>query len=209
MEMQNPYRAPSAETPAPPVLPMSARLAPEERIVAADVLDKPVFFAPSAFKLGAMSLATAGLYTMYWFWRNWRAIQHETGASLWPWARALFCPLWCFSCFAQLADLVRGRRRELGFPVALLGIVFLALNLAGRLDNAASLLAFLSFVPVLPVNALLRQYHRDERIDSARLDRLTIWHVLILLAGGTVLLMLLAVVILGEVSINLPQGTLG
>ncbi|WP_256775700.1 MULTISPECIES: hypothetical protein [unclassified Stenotrophomonas] len=187
---------------------MSAPLPPDQRAGLLQATDKPMYFAPGTFKLAAMSLATFGLYTMYWFWRNWQAIQRESGQDLWPWARAVFCPLWCFSCFAQLADLVRGRRRELAFPVALLGIVFLVLNLVGRLDNAASLLAFLSFVPLLPVNALLRQYHRDERIDSTRLDRLTIWHVLILLAGGMLLLMLLAVIILGEVSINLPQGTL-
>lgn len=189
MEMQNPYRAPSTETPAPPVLPMSARLAPDERVAAADVLDKPVFFAPSTFKLGAMSLATLGLYTIYWFWRNWQAIQRETGEALWPWARALFCPLWSFSCFSRLSDMTRGRRRSLAFPVAALGIAFFLLNLAGRMNNGGSLLALLSFMPLLPVNALLRQYHRDERIDSTRMDRLTIWHILILVLGGAVVLL--------------------
>lgn len=207
MDMHNPYKPPGLALPSSGQ-PMSAPLPPDQRAVLLQATDKPMYFAPSTFKLAAMSLVTFGLYTMYWFWRNWQAIQRETGESLWPWARALFCPLWCFSCFAQLADLVRGRRRELAFPVALLGIVFLVLTLAGRLDNAASLLAFLSFLPLLPVNALLRQYHRDERIDSTRLDRLTIWHVLILLAGGGLLLMLLLVIILGEVTINLPEGTL-
>lgn len=205
MDMHNPYSPPRQTSPSSGQ-PMSAPLPPDQRAGLLQATDKPMYFAPGTFKLAAMSLATFGLYTMYWFWRNWQAIQRESGQDLWPWARAVFCPLWCFSCFAQLADLVRGRRRELAFPVALLGIVFLVLNLAGRLDNAASLLAFLSFVPLLPVNALLRQYHRDERIDSTRLDRLTIWHVLILLAGGMLLLMLLAVIILGEVTITLPEA---
>lgn len=205
MDMHNPY-SPPRQTSSSSSQPMSAPLPPDLRSGLLQATDKPMYFAPGTFKLAAMSLATFGLYTMYWFWRNWQAIQRESGQDLWPWARAVFCPLWCFSCFAQLADLVRGRRRELAFPVALLGIVFLVLNLAGRLDNAASLLAFLSFVPLLPVNALLRQYHRDERIDSTRLDRLTIWHVLILLAGGMLLLMLLAVIILGEVTITLPEA---
>ncbi|MEG2805904.1 hypothetical protein [Stenotrophomonas sp.] len=193
--MHNPYHPP-----------MSAPLPHAPRAVPPPAIDKPVFFAPSTLKLGAMSVATFGVYTMYWFWRNWQAIQRETGASLWPWARALFCPLWSFSCFGQLSEMARGRRRELAFPVALLGILFLLLNLASRADSALSLLSFLSFVPLLPVNALLRQYHRDERIDSTRQDRLTVWHILVLLAGGALLALVLTVMLLGEVTVQLPKG---
>lgn len=203
MDVHNPYRPPSRELPASG-LPMSAPLPHEQRAARALATDKPMFFAPSTFKLVAMSLATFGLYTLYWFWRNWQAIQRETGEPLWPWARALFCLLWSFSCFARLSDMTRGRRRELAFPVALLGIVFAVLNLAGRLDNAGSLLALFSVVPLLPINALLRQYHRDERIDSTRLDRLTVWHILILLFGGGLLALGLLVILVGEVTVPLP-----
>lgn len=200
MEVQNPYRPPSPELPSSG-LPMSAPLPYDQRAQTAFVSDKPVFFAPSTFKLGAMALATFGLYTVYWFWRNWQAIQRETGASLWPWARALFCPLWSFSCFSQLGQMARGRRRELAFPVALLGIMFLVLNLAGRLNNGGALLGLLSFMPLLPVNALLRQYHRDERIDSTRMDRLTVWHILLLIGGGLLLMLGVVGIVAGEVGV--------
>ncbi|AWH52548.1 hypothetical protein C1924_04865 [Stenotrophomonas sp. ESTM1D_MKCIP4_1] len=148
-----------------------------------------VYYSPSTMKIAALSMATMGLYPVYWFWQNWRAIKRETGGTQWPWARALFSPLWSFICFSDLRDVAQSRRRQLAFAPGLLGALFFLLNLAGRLPNGAALIAIFSFVPLLPVNSLLRSYHRDERADMQRMDRFGVWHILLTLAGGALLLL--------------------
>lgn len=134
-------------------------------------------------------MATLGLYPLYWFWQNWRAIKRETGGSQWPWARALFAPIWAFFCFSDLRDAAASRRRQLAFAPGLLAAMFFLLNLAGRLPNGAALLSVFTFLPLLPVNSLLRRYHVEEKVDMQRMDRFGPWHALLLLAGGSLLLL--------------------
>jgi hypothetical protein len=182
MELHDPYRAP-ASLPAPPALPRSL---PEVTSAAGTAA---AYYSPSTVKMVLLCPTTMGLYTVYWFWRNWQAIKRETGGSQWPWARALFSPIWSFICFSDLRDVASSRRRELAFAPGLLGAAYFLLNLTSRLPNAAWLFALLSFLPLLPVNSLLRRYHQDERVDMRRMDRFNVWHILVIIFGGLFLLL--------------------
>lgn len=189
MEMHDPYRAPAVMPARPPLLP-----APAPALATATAA---VYYSPSTLKIAALSLATLGLYPLYWFWRNWQAIKRETGGSQWPWARALFSPIWSFFCFSDLRDVAQSRRRQLALAPGLLGVLFFLLNLAGRLPNGAALISVLTFLPLLPVNSLLRRYHLDEKVDMQRMDRFGVLHILLLLAGGAVLLLATLAFVLG------------
>ncbi|WP_324809325.1 hypothetical protein [Stenotrophomonas sp.] len=191
MDMHDPYRAPALTPVPPPLLPAAAR--------SFEVSTAAVYYSPSTMKIAALSLATLGLYPLYWFWQNWRAIKRETGGTQWPWARALFSPIWAFFCFSDLRDIAQSRRRQLAFAPGLLGVLFFLLNFAGRLPSGGSLLSLLTFVPLLPVNSLLRRYHMDEKVDMERMDRFGVWHFLVLLAGGSLLLLAIVAFVVGEV----------
>jgi len=190
MELHDPYRAPAVAPARPPALPVAP--------ISFAASTAAVYYSPSTMKIAALSMATMGLYPVYWFWQNWRAIKRETGGTQWPWARALFSPLWSFICFSDLRDVAQSRRRQLAFAPGLLGALFFLLNLAGRLPNGAALIAIFSFVPLLPVNSLLRSYHRDERADMQRMDRFGVWHILLTLAGGALLLLAVLGFALGD-----------
>lgn len=186
MELHDPYRAP-ATFPVPPALP---RTLPETGVRAQPISEAAAYYSPSSMKLVVLSLTTLGLYVVYWFWRNWQAIQRETGGTQWPWARALFSPLWAYLCFRELRDAASNRRRDLAFAPGLLAVTYFLLNLAARLPNAGWLLALFVFVPLLPVNSLLRRYHQDERVDTERMDRFGALHILVAVVGGLFLLLL-------------------
>ncbi len=104
MDMHDPYRAPAASPAPPPLLPAATR--------SFEVSTAAAYYSPSTLKIAALSLASMGLYPMYWFWQNWRAIKRETGGTQWPWARAVFRPLWSFLCFSDLRDVAQSRRRS-------------------------------------------------------------------------------------------------
>jgi hypothetical protein len=187
MELHDPHRAP-ATIPMPPALPGTL---PESQSQARAISDAAEYYSPSTLKMVLLSPTTLGLYPMYWFWRNWQAIKRETGGDQWPWARALFSPIWSFFCYRELSDAASSPRRELAFAPGLLAVTYFLLNFASRLPNAGWLLALFTFVPLLPVNSLLRRYHQDERIDMERMDRLNVWHILVIIAGGLLLLLAL------------------
>ena len=67
----NPYRPPSAALTDPP----------EESVAA-------LFFATSQAKLAIMSIATLGIYDIWWFYKNWLAVRARTGRKIRPGWRA-------------------------------------------------------------------------------------------------------------------------
>jgi len=148
MEVDDPYRAPATMPVAAPPFSPAPRIATRDVVAAA-------YYSPPTLKLASLSLVTLGLYPLYWFWQNWRAIKRETGGTQWPWARALFAPLWSFLCFSDLRDIAVSRRRELAFAPGLLAAVYFLLNLGGRLPGGMGLVSLLTFVPLLPINSLL------------------------------------------------------
>ena len=182
MEVDDPYRAPATMPVAAPPFSPAPRIATRDVVAAA-------YYSPPTLKLASLSLVTLGLYPLYWFWQNWRAIKRETGGTQWPWARALFAPLWSFLCFSDLRDIAVSRRRELAFAPGLLAAVYFLLNLGGRLPGGMALVSLLTFVPLLPINSLLRRYHREEGVDMQRMDRFGVWHILLLLFGAGFLLL--------------------
>lgn len=184
MEVDDPYRAPATLPVAAPPFSPAPRIATRDVVAAA-------YYSPPTLKLASLSLVTLGLYPLYWFWQNWRAIKRETGGTQWPWARALFAPLWSFLCFSDLRDIAVSRRRELAFAPGLLAAVYFLLNLGGRLPGGMGLVSLLTFVPILPINSLLRRYHREEGVDMQRMDRFGVWHILLLLFGAGFLLLVL------------------
>jgi hypothetical protein len=184
MEVDDPYRAPATLPVAAPPFTPAPRIATRDVVAAA-------YYSPPTLKLASLSLVTLGLYPLYWFWQNWRAIKRETGGTQWPWARALFAPLWSFLCFSDLRDIAVSRRRELAFAPGLLAAVYFLLNLGGRLPGGMGLVSLLTFVPILPINSLLRRYHREEGVDMQRMDRFGVWHILLLLFGAGFLLLVL------------------
>lgn len=184
MEVDDPYRAPATMPVAAPPFTPAPRIATRDVVAAA-------YYSPPTLKLASLSLVTLGLYPLYWFWQNWRAIKRETGGTQWPWARALFAPLWSFLCFSDLRDIAVSRRRELAFAPGLLAAVYFLLNLGGRLPGGMALVSLFTFVPILPINSLLRRYHREGGVDMQRMDRFGVWHILLLLFGAGFLLLVL------------------
>ncbi|MFK3722840.1 hypothetical protein ACI2KE_03155 [Pseudomonas monteilii] len=53
-------------------------------------VDEPMFFVVSPRKMVIMSILTLNLYTVYWFYRNWRLYKRHSGESLWPLVRTIF-----------------------------------------------------------------------------------------------------------------------
>ncbi|MCD9087822.1 hypothetical protein [Stenotrophomonas sp. SY1] len=185
MEVRDPYQAPAAVLTATPSAPVVPGVIEEEWV-------HPELFAPSTGKLVVMSLTSLGLYVLYWFYRNWRAIADQEGTAIWPFWRAVFAPLWGFSCFAQLNRYASGRRRQLAFPPVVLALVYLLINAVANWsvlfprDFGRNLwvLGLFTFLPLLPMNSLMRGYQQSLRMDMRRQDRLTVWHVLVIVFGG-------------------------
>lgn len=64
----------------------------------------PTFYVVSRKKLAILFIATAGLYGIYWFYKNWRNYKfHPSGdRSIWPVPRAIFSIFFTHALFREI-----------------------------------------------------------------------------------------------------------
>ena len=178
-EGPNPYQAPVAAVSVAQPLPPRAAVVDHDRAL----------FAPPALKLMLMTFGTLGLYVVYWFYRNWKTIRQIEGSEAWPFWRAVFSPLWAYTCFKAMAGIAEGRRRSLAFPPGLLALAYFLLNLTARAPDPWWIFCFFIFVPLLPDNSLARQYNQAEGIGDEAAEGYSVWNWLaIVIVGGFVAL---------------------
>lgn len=61
-----------------------------------------MYFAVSTAKLVVMDVATLGLYSLYWFYANWRLVRARENTNIMPPLRALFAYLFCYTLFSRI-----------------------------------------------------------------------------------------------------------
>ncbi len=131
----NPYAPPTAEVDAS--IPDRATL--------------PPFFAVSTLKLAVMSLCTLGLYEVYWFYMNWRAVKRRDRSDIWPVPRAIFGFFFCFAMFDRMRR--DGAAHAVGGAPAMgpLTALWIIVSLCWKLPDPYWLVSMLAFVALLPV----------------------------------------------------------
>ncbi len=123
------------------------------------------FYCVREEKLAILSLATFGLYQVYWFYENWALAKAQYRPGLHPLWRAILSPFYCFSLAASVECAARSARvRERGNPV-LFALGYLGICSLGFLHGPLGLLALFSFIPLIPIQRQIRRVHEALRPD--------------------------------------------
>jgi len=140
-------------------------------------------FHPLAIhKLIVMSICTLGFYELYWFYRNWRRVQARTGASMMPFWRAVWAPLWAYSLFEEVDNEALRRQIQSGWSSVLLALSFFLLCATWRLPGAWGLITLLSWLPLIPVQGTINQMAVSRGVRP-NVDFGT-WHLMVCLLGA-------------------------
>lgn len=125
---------------------------------------KIIFFATPKRKMIILSAATVGLYTLFWFYENWRLIRQQENSRIWPYFRALFSFFYAPVLFVKIADSVSAQSGRKNLHPFLLWLLYLFFNAFYFLPDPWWLLAALSFTVLIPVqNAII---YNNRKIDS-------------------------------------------
>lgn len=119
------------------------------------------------WRFALFDLLSFGLYSVYWFWRNWSVIKRRDGSDIWPIPRALFCG---FTYFSLITDIntqlaLRGSTRRLS---AALGVGFLACNALYRLPSPYDLISIAGFGFLTPAVMAIRELASAAAVEQAR-----------------------------------------
>ncbi len=122
----NPYAPPKAEIPIPPSM------------------SEADFYVVSFKKFLILSVATLGLYSIYWFWKHWTLYKYATGDNIWAIPRAIFSIFFTHSLFGKIekeAESVAGNPMpSLTFPATLYVITELIYNISDRFMKETSVM---------------------------------------------------------------------
>lgn len=150
---------------------------------------EPVFFAVSGLKLALMSIVTLGVYEVYWFYKNWKCVQRNSGDKVNAPLRALFYPVISYPLFKRIRSHARSSGVEADFPAgALAGAVFV-LTLLWQLPDPWWLAGFLGIVPLLPVQSAANAINRKLAPQADANTRFSGWNIFGLAAGGLALIL--------------------
>ena len=155
----------------------------------ADFTSEAYFFTASPIKLILMSVCTFGFYELYWFYKNWGLIKQRTGENIMPVWRAVFAPLWGFSLFGAIKESAAEHDVASSISAGMLGLSYLLIGVISYAPDPFWLAALISFLPLLPVNALASEVNQKLDSDFKRNDDFSPWNWVAIVIGGGLLLL--------------------
>jgi hypothetical protein len=171
------------------------------------------WFAVGTRKLMVMSVLTIGLYSLYWFERQYRFQRRTRRESTWPLARATFSIFFAHELFRRVEGAASQADIQPSWTSGTMGILFVTSAVVGRLcerlsgsfvtgptSTSLSLFGLFSVLglayPIVQVQGTVNRLLELERSDYDKNERVTVWNWLIIATGAVVL----ALAIFGYVS---------
>lgn len=152
---------------------------------------EPPFFAVSLFKLAIMSVCTAGLYEVYWYYRQWKRIKDREGSHILPAWRAAFAFFFCYQCFAKIRDYGQGAGLPMRWPTGLLAAGWIVTTMLWRLPDPFWWASSLAVLFILPAQAEANRVNAHACPGHATNARLSAWNWLVVVLGGSFTLLAL------------------
>ena len=159
-----------------PIVEVAVQVAAEDAATAAEVLASaetaptelpdessslPRFHAVGVPKLVFLSLATLGLYQIYWFYKHWSRVHSWTSNPVLPLGKALFAPAFAFRLFRYIRDELDARAVPFYFDPTGAFLLFVVLSSLVALRDPYWLFTLASVAPLAWAQASVRRLHLD------------------------------------------------
>jgi hypothetical protein len=162
---------------------------PEPELGLTDERRVLVFHPVAVSKVLVLYVSTLGFYSMFWAHRNWRLLRDHTGQDLSPFWRSLFSRLWGFVLFREVRDDALSRGIPVSWRGGWLGLLYLALGMAWRLDGPASLVGLSAILPILVVQHTINRVSRDAGVQPDA--TYSVWHLPLIALGPHLLALII------------------
>ena len=97
---------------------------------------------------------TLGIYSIYWFYRQWRWVKQRDNSLIMPFWRALFSPLWLYALYQQLKQepLQAGRSLPSKVMMVMIVVIYIVSSiLSGQLSQWEMVFILLTGLLLLPL----------------------------------------------------------
>lgn len=159
------------------------------------------YFAISPGRLILFSVLTFNLYEVFWFYKNWLAIQKAENTKIAPFWRSVFTVFFCFDFFKRVLESAKnnGYKKVVsaGWIAAAYIILLFIGNAVGRMDDPDGTYLFWTLVllvltplPLIPIQQAIN--FNNEKVNPAHPKTNTF-------TGSEVALIVVGIIIMGLV----------
>lgn len=147
-----------------------------------------IFFDVSIPKLVVLSVCSLGIYQAYWFYKNWQIVRARERSDISPLWRAVFSFFFCYAMFKQVRECDTKTGGTGALPAGALAAGWMVVTFLWQLPDRYSLLANLSCLFVVPVQAVANRINgiSDSHGKNARF---TLWNWLTVALGSSLLVL--------------------
>lgn len=148
------------------------------------------------------SVFSFGLYEVYWFYRNWKAIKTSQLPGIWPIPRAIFAVFFCYDLFKRVLHSAKENGYTETYSATWLATAYIIMLIVSsvwnRMDSLGAfdlvILAFLLFVTPLilfPIQRAINFNNAQLGAPAASDGRFSVGEVILLVVGSALMLVVL------------------
>lgn len=113
--------------------------APQSELSGAETLDNNEFYVVSTRKFTILLMLTFGLYTVFWFYKNWKLYKSKNEEDIWPIARGIFSIFFAHSLFENVNVALENRSLIYKWSPSIYASLYVVFAIVGRiLDKLSS-----------------------------------------------------------------------
>lgn len=100
---------------------------------------QPSFYVVGIRKFTLLFLSTLGMYSIYWFYANWKAYKIKHQEKMWPVARAIFNIFYAHSLFAKVQEKLDKDGTEFDWSPGYVATAYVLLSICSNVLSRMSL----------------------------------------------------------------------
>lgn len=130
-----------------------------------------------------LSLATANIYQLYWFYKNWTFFKKKENSSLRPSWRALFAIFYIWGLGKRMNSLLKKENIGYKVPTIVVGTGWILISSCSNLPDPWWLLYSLAFVPLLPMVHAMNLYWAKQEKHVLPVKPFEVWQKILIGLG--------------------------
>ena len=149
--------------------------------------DETLYYPVSPAKLVTLSLLTFGVYEIYWFYRNWKYVRERDLSNISPFWRSVFGVIWYPALCTDLRRTLPDSAVASSGMLNCMALLYLALSISWRAPDPYWLVAFLTFIPLLPAARAIAAVNPPTSPDFRENSRWRFRHLVLALVSTPLL----------------------
>src|SRR5574341_995101 len=125
-----------------------------------------------------------GLYSVYWFYKNWKFLKEHSKLDISPFWRAIFQGIFAYSLFKKILVLAKEKGYTENYSPGFLTILYIIISLLWRLPDPYWLISYFSFVPLLSIVNAINYYWKREQPELEIRKNFSSGDIVLLVIGG-------------------------